>query len=281
MIWLVTAFLSLSHAALLNKISSCKTPAAKDAHTVMVIKQWHLPPKTITKGFKERYPQEKNQSAIYLALSDKIKKKKLQMVVAEGCEGEINQHFAQSFNGWDYDSLKAQAFRKHYDRIITLVPLKLEARYADKVLTMCGDNNDLIQEGNLRLSNLRGWAGFWTRLTEPDGEADKTKLYAEAAAELLKVPKSTPVKELLPQIKEHLKEELNLFQKSLADRNDSFVKMIQEKNVPTAAIVIGGLHAEDLKSKLETAGFACDVYEPSGYQRQDEQLIQDFKKDMK
>lgn len=277
----MTALLSFSHAALLKKISSCKTPAAKDAHTVMVIKQWHLPPKTITKGFRERYPQEKNQSAIYLALSDKIKKKKLQMIVAEGCEGEINQDFTQSFNGWDYDSLKAQSFRKRYDRIITLVPLKLEARYGDKVLTMCGDNNELIREGNLRLSNLRGWAGFWSRLTETDADAEKTKLYAEAAAELLKLPKTTSVKELLPQIKEHLKEELDLFQKSLAERNDSFVKVIQAKNVPTAAIVIGGLHAEDLKLKLEAAGFACDVYEPSGYQRQDEQLIQDFKKDLK
>lgn len=279
MIWILSILLSFAHGALLNKVGSCK--AGKDARQVLLIKQWHLSPRTQTKGFKEKYPQEKNQSAIYIGLADKIKSKKLALVVAEGCEGEINDQFVTRFNGWDYSALKAQSQTKNYPKIITHVPLKLEARYQDKILTVCGDSERLIQEGNLRISNLRGWAGFWSRLTEKSANPEKLKLYSEAAAELLKVPKDTPPSVMLPQIKDKIRSELELFQKSLSERNDGFVKALQAHPEGPAAIVIGGLHADDLKAKLEAAGFGCDVIEPSGYQREDEELVKEFQRAMK
>ena len=281
MIWLLTALLSTASAkGLLTKVGACKA-AAKEAPMVMVVKQWHLPPKTVTKGFKEKYPQEKNQSAIYLALADKIKNKKLDIVVSEGCEGEINGEFTGVFNGWDIESLRGQSQRKGYDRILTLIPMKLEARYGAKVQTVCGDNEKLVQEGNVRVSNMRGWAGFYTRLTEPSTDEEKKKLFTEAAAELLKMSKDTPAEELLPKIKEKLGAELELFNKSLTDRNDFMVKALEGKTFKTAAIVIGGLHVDDLKTKLETAGFNCELFEPTGYAREEEDLIKDFQKALK
>lgn len=245
---------------------------------VYVIKQWHLAPTTVTKGFKEKYPQEKNQSAIYLALGEAIKKKRLKLVVAEGCEGgPIDENFSTAFNGWSYGDLKKAATTKGYERIITHVPLKLEAKFGNSVETVCGDQNSLVQEGNLRLSNLRGWIGFWTRLREP-GNEEKQTLYREAAAELLKVPKTTSIQEILKLVKSRVSEELAAFRKSLDDRNGRFVETLKGHNVESAAIVVGGLHADDLRSKLEAAGFACEILEPPGYQDEGEKLVLDFER---
>lgn len=277
---LLVILLSSMHAFALSNMSTvakCDNP--KSTKKVYIVKQWHLGPTTVTKGFaKEKYPQERNQTAIYKTLSEMVKKKKLQIVVAEGCEGEINSDFKTAFNGWTVDDLSKQSQTKGFDKIITNIPMKLEARWGAKLLTLCGDNEKLIQEGNLRLSNLRGWMGFATKLSEGKGDPDKLQLYSEAAADLLKVPKTTPVDQLQAKIKDKFKEELGLFQKSLYDRNDSFVNALKDKEFDTAAVVIGGLHASDLKDKMQTAGYACEVEEPSGYQREDENLIKEFQK---
>lgn len=279
MIWILSLLLTTLQAqARLNKVGSCKKPSEPMTAKIQVIKQWHLAPQTITKGFKEKYPQERNQTNIYLALLNDIKKKKVDLVVAEGCEGEINADFKPTFNGWDYESLKKISLTKTYDRIVSHVPLKLEARFQDKLLTVCGDNEKLIQEGNLRLSNLRGWGGFWTRLNENKNDLEKVKLLAESAADLLKVPKTTPIEQLLELIRKQISDELALFQKSLHDRNDGFVKALQTHPFTSASVIIGGLHASDLKEKLEAAGLPCDIMEPSGYTRENENLIRNFEK---
>lgn len=287
MIWLLSVLLPLipvharTHRAYrapkteksisLTKVGSC-APAET---SVMIIKQWHLAPTTVTKGFKEKYPHERNQTAIYKSLADSVKKKKVDLIVSEGCEGEVTSEFKPLFNGWDYESLHKVAQTKGYEKILTLVPLKLKARFGDDVTVLCGDSEALIQEGNLHLSNLRGWMGFWTRLNEKYTD-DRGKLYADAAAELLKVPKTTPVPELLKQINARLKEELTEFKTSLNKRNDQFVATLKGQKFKTAAIVIGGAHADDLKTKLQAAGLGCDVFEPPGYQREAEQLISEF-----
>lgn len=261
----------------MTKVGEC-AQNADGTKKVYIVKQWHLSPKTTTKGFKEKYPHEKNQTAIYQMLEDGVKRSQLDLIVSEGCEGEINADFKTAFNGWDYDSLKAQGYQKNYDKIITLVPLKVEAKYGDKIATVCGDNQELIREGSLRISNLRGWMGFFQRLSESQNDPEKLKLYSESASELLKVAKDTPPEKLMPLVKDKLKEELAAFDKSLVDRNDSFVKALETQDFKNAAVVIGGLHAEDLKEKIEKAGMNCVVLEPPGYQRESEALIQDFKK---
>jgi hypothetical protein len=261
--------------AVLKKVAACETP--NPAKTVLIVKQWHLAPTTVTKGFREKYPQERNQTAIFRALADKIKAKKLQLVVAEGCEGEINADFKTAFNGWDYQSLHKISQTRNYDKILTSVPLKLEARYTDKIRTLCGDDAKLIREGNLRLSNLRGWMGFWTRLHETYVD-DKGKLYADTASDLLKIPRSTPVDKILSAIRGRLKDEITAFDKSLAARNDAFVKVLRDQDFETAAVVVGGLHALDLKTKLQAAGLGCEVLEPPGYQAQNEELLGEFEK---
>lgn len=278
--WLLSLFFTIGIAnAGLRKVDSCKVP--KGAKLVSIIKQWHLPPKTATKGFKERYPQETNQADIYNAVSNMIKKKKIQLLVAEGCEGEINSEFKPVFNGWDLESLKRESQRRGFDRVLTNVAMKLEARHADKILTLCGDNEKLIQEGNLRISNLRGWLGFWSRLSDSKNDPEKQKLYGEAAADLLRLSHDTPPEKLIEEIKERMKSDLEAFQKSLYERNDGFVKVVSEQNFENAAVVIGGLHAEDLKNKLQSAGIGCEVLEPRGYQREEEDLLRQFQNALK
>ena len=258
----------------MTKVGTCEVEGPEKK--VLVIKQWHLAPKTATHGFKEKYPQEKNQTAIYQMLEEGVKRDELQLIVSEGCEGEINDDFKAVFNGWDLQSLKAEVGRKGYDKIITLVPLKIEAKYGAKVQTLCGDVETLIQEGNLRLSNLRGWMGFYTRLSENKNDGEKTKLFSESAADLLRIPRDTPPPQLMAQIRAKLKEELEAFRKSLDERDDAFVKVLSDHDFTKAAIVIGGLHAADLKTKLENAGLGCEILEPPGYQRDDEKLIEEF-----
>ncbi len=269
----------------MTKTDTCKPEAAADLpptdKKVMVFKQWHLAPTTVTKGFKEKYSQEKNQTAIYKTLSELVKKRQLEVIVAEGCEGEIDGTFKTAFNGWKIEDLKKQAQTKGFEKIVAHVPMKVEARWGDKVLTLCGDDEKLIKQSQLHLSNLRGWMGFWTRLGESKPEDEKLKLYSDAAADLLKVPKDTPVAELKTKINQRSLEELALFEKALNDRNLSFVKALESREFKTAAVVIGGLHASDLKLKLEQAGLACDIYEPPGYSRQDENLIKEFADSLK
>lgn len=290
MIWLLSFFLSFAHArrthhhahhrarpsrydSMLTKVASCNTPNA--TKTVLLIKQWHLNPSIVTNGFKGRYPQERNQAAIYEVLADKVRHKKLQLVVTEGCEGEINAQFTGTFNGWDYASLHKISQTRRYPRIVTSAPFKLKARFTDQIKVVCGDDNKQILESKMRLSNLRGWMGFWTHLHETYID-DKGKLYSDAAAETLKVPNTTPKDKLLSLIQERMKEDLDGFNKSISNRDDSVIKALKASEFETAAVVFGGLHTDDLKSKLEAAGFGCDVLKPPGYEDANEKLVESF-----
>lgn len=270
----------------MTKAGTCKPaqisePSEGADKKIMVFKQWHLAPTTVTKGFKEKYQQEKNQTAIYKTLNELVKKKQVEVIVGEGCEGEIDGTFKTAFNGWKIEDLEKQAQTKGFAKIVAHVPMKVEARWGDKIVTLCGDDEKLIKQSQLHLSNLRGWMGFWTRLSEPKPDEEKLKLYSDAAADLLKVPKDTPIEELKKTINQRSLDELALFEQSLSDRNAAFVKAVQSREFKTAAIVIGGLHANDLKLKLEQAGLACDVFEPPGYSRQDENLILEFATSLK
>jgi len=276
--WLysVLTFLEIASARpLLVITATCvKTDSPK---TVRVIRQWPLPPMVFTKEFKEKYPNERNQTAIYSALLDDVKKKKVDLVVGEGCEGDIGPEFTAVFNGWTFESLRKVAFTKSYDRILTHVPLKLAARFEDKLRVKCGDNAALIQEGNVRITNLRGWSGYLSHLREKYVD-DRGKLYADGAADLLKISRATPLPELLTKVKDKVRGELAAFRRAIGERDDGFLKLVTETEFSTAAIVINGLHADDLKAKLQDAKLNCEIYEPPGYQKEDERLIQEFER---
>jgi hypothetical protein len=261
----------------------CRTPKTEDKSptlepnkTVLLIKQWHLPPTTITKGFKERYPHETNQSAIYRYLNERVRTHYVDMIVGEGCQGEIDENFAVKFNGWDLESLRKISQQKNFDRVLTHIPLKIEARHQDGIRTFCADDESLIQEGNLRLSNLKGWLGYLSRLSDDQADKDKLALYSESASNLLKIEKEIAIPDLLKLIREKMREELNAFKKSIEERNQVVVKTLNEQSFTRAALVIGGLHAKDLQNKLELAGFDCEVLEPPGYGEEDEKLFQEF-----
>ena len=275
-IHIVPTFIVLANARpMLTKVASC--PVIDATKSVRVIKQWPLPPAVFTKDFKERYPQERNQTAIYQALADDVKKKKLDLVVGEGCEGTLDANFTGLFNGWSFESLRKVSQTRTYDRIIAHVPMKLAARFGDKISARCGDNEALIQEGNVHVTNLRGWSGYLTHLRATYVD-DRGKLYADGAADQLKIARSTPLPEVLKLIQDKVRSELADFRRAIGQRNDGFVKAVTEPEFKTAAIVINGLHADDLKTKLQAAGLNCEIFEPPGYQREDERLIQDFER---
>ena len=260
---------------------TCKPAPAPNKKTVYIIKQWNLPATTVTRGFKEKYVQEKNISAIYQDLVDKIKKKKFDLVVAEGCEGEINSEFSQTFNGWDLETLKKESHLKNYDRVITNIPLKIEARFGDKIHAICGDSLKQIQEGNVRVSNLRGWMGFWERLKnspKESGHDENLKLYAEAAADLLKISRTTPLAEIRKQIQAQIKSELESFKVSLTERGGAFAKVLHDQDFTNAAVIVSGIQASNVKSKIEEAGMDCVVLTPPGYSTSEENLLRDFEK---
>lgn len=260
----------------LKLVSSC--PQTESPKTVWLIKQWHLAPETVTKGFREKYPQEPSQTAIYKFLSNSVQNKDIDLVVGEGCEGEITEKFEKTFNGWNYTSLKAESKGKKYDRLLTHIPLKLEARWTDKVKSYCGDSEAMIREGQIRLSNMRGWYGFLLRFGDSQLAEDHKSELAAAANQLLKHRKPKAVKDLIPEIRTKLKEELASFENSLQKRNDAFIKILSEQDYKSAAVVIGGLHSEDLRSKVEKQGFNCKIYEPPRYPAEDESLIESFRK---
>ncbi len=261
-----------------KKVASCEK--SDSPQKVLILKQWHLSPTTVTKGFKEKYPHEQNQAALYKFLAEAVRSQTLQLVIGEGCEGEINADFKPVFNGWDFTSLKAQSQQKNYSKIVSHVPLKLEARFGSQINTQCGDNEALIQEGNLRISNLRGWMGFLSRLSEEQKDLERKKLYVETAADLLKLPRDTAAPKLIDAIKDRIKQDVEAFRKSLSERNEFFVKALAPHEFETAAIVIGGLHWQDLKDKIQAAKLNCEVYQPPGYQASDERLLEEFQKSL-
>jgi len=262
----------------LTKVGSCSATTGKK---VLLIKQWDLLKTTSTKGFKEKYAQERNLTAIYKKLDQDVKAGKVQLIVAEGCEGEIKGDFDTTFNGWDLAALQDQVTRKGFDKIITSVPLKIKAKHGDKVRVHCGDDLKQIQESNRLLSNLRGWTGYWSKFEELKNRPDELKPFADSAAALLKVPATTPAKELGEMVKKTLKAEVAALNESMSKRDDAFIKILNEQEFETAAVVVGGLHTADLKSKLEQAQLPCDVLEPPGYTREEENLIQDFQNILK
>ncbi len=260
----------------LRTVETC--PQTDSNQTVLIVKQWHLGPRTITKGFREKYPQEPSQTAIYNFLSTGVEKAQLDLVVGEGCEGEIGEKFEKEFNGWSYNELRAQPKNKKYEKILTQIPLKLKAKWTSKIHAVCGDNDEQIHNSTVSLSNMRGWYGFLTRFTEKPTTPEQKAEYQESASKLLGYSKVKPIEDLVPKIREKLKTELDSFESSLKKRNESFAAALKANTFTNAAVVIGGLHAKDLKEKVEELKLNCRVMEPINYPAKDEELIESFRR---
>jgi hypothetical protein len=126
---------------------------------VYFFKQWHLGPGVNTRTSKGSHPQEKNLESIYLQLEEWIRAKKLSELIAEGCSGTLDEKTHFRVNGWTVKDLMAETASPSFQRIATSVPMKLEAKFGESVLTVCGDSDELVKEQLLAFSDARGDAG--------------------------------------------------------------------------------------------------------------------------
>ena len=240
---------------------------------VWIFKQWHLAPSINTHVENANPPQRENQRAIFQQLENWVDKKSIDTVYAEGCTGEITENFSKAYNGWTYKNLADQANDKDYDEIVTLIPLKLKAKYNDKLKVLCGDDESVIQKQNESLSDARGTVGFLTRIEQLRNDPVRVKIYVEKAAEMDRLPKGSSIDKVLKKLNEDLKDEIGKVQGGIDQRNESFVKNLVQNDASESVLVVGGLHAKGLVDLLKKKGIDCTVVEPKGYRTEDEKLF--------
>ena len=261
--------------ALGKEVAAC-AGAPASAKKVWIFKQWHLPPGTDSKAVTKPLPQQPNQTAIYRQLERWVTDGQMRTILAEGCEGEIDDKFAKVFNGWSMTDLKAKSKTDTFAEITSHVPMKIEAKFADKVKTLCGDNETMIKQQNLLLSDLRGTVGFLTRLQDQDSK--KADSYLIPAIEVFKFPAATSRSKAVQLLNQLLGERIGLLLKAIDERSMLFAQAIEKAPADKMALVIGGLHADALRKMLEERKLACSVVEPAGYAQDEEKLVADLQK---
>lgn len=233
-------------------ILSLLLSAASQAKTVALLGQWHLTAKTLTHNISEgkKLPQFSNQKAIYLVLDEWIRGGKISLLIAEGCEGEIDKGFRQSFNGWDYAKLDKRKNNSEYEDILSLVPLKIEVKHKKKIRTVCGDDLSLIKAHQRVFSDLTGFVGFYERLKPSHKKNKAFNAYKVALEELEKKKIKEPITYLKKRIRTLFDKEKELIEK----RNKSFVELVKRSNDEVMAIVIGNRHLKGLEKDLKKIG---------------------------
>jgi hypothetical protein len=230
-----------------------------NAKTVALLGQWHLLAKKKTTDIEEakKIGQYPNQKSIYLILKEWVKANKIQVVLAEGCEGEIDEKFTTKFNGWDYKKLKEKLGSKDYSEIMAHVPLKIEVEFKEKIRTICADDIKLIKEHQMAFSELSGNTGFYLRLKQNKGNKKKFDGYVKALEEVVGKKVKNPIEYTRKKALEYLEKEERL----LAQRNLHLEKVINRTKENKLALVIGYRHVEQLKKMLEKQGHTVVVPE--------------------
>ena len=231
----------------------------KSKPTVVLLGQWHLLSTQKTLDIKEskNLPQFPNQKAIYLILKDWISKGQLSEVIAEGCEGEIDEKFSLNFNGWDYKKLKSLSHEDSYADVMTSVPLKTEVLFGNSVKTMCGDNSVLIKKHQMIMSDLQGFAGFYFRLKEAKEKSNTRGFLAYQRA--LEEASKTKIKDPIHYCRNKLHTLLEKEKVVLEKRNEHFLKVISRNHFLKSAVVIGYRHLAGLKKLLEKKGYRVET----------------------
>lgn len=231
---------------------------------VYLYQQWHLLAKTKTLDIEKskKLKQFKNQKFIYDHIDNLIKEKKIKTVFSEGCEGEINSSFSLNFNGWDYQKLIKQ--KKNYENIMTLIPLKLEAKYKDNLATYCGDDMNLVDKHGLAFSDVRGYYGYFLRFKQFKNKPVKTKLYVKALEETEKKKIKDPIEFTRNKAKNRIADA----KRFIALRNDKFIEQIKKYGKSQSAVVLGALHMDDLTKKLKKEKIEFEVVSVEGLPRE-------------
>lgn len=258
-------------------VDQCKS--SDSSHHVWVFKQWHAGAAVNTRAdqsFSQNIPQRQNQTAIYQQLEVWIAAKKLKVIFAEGCSGEIDEQFGQKFNGWSLEDLRKASKDKNFSQIVSHVPLKLEAKFGTALNTLCADEPALIKANDLAFSDARGALGFLTRLHQYKDDPKRAKTYLDGVIELYKLSPSTSIDQAMQRLKADLKSSISRAKSYIEERNKIAVRAIEASSDKEAAIVFGGLHFYGLKEQLEKAHINCSIAEPTGYSSSDAQLLKDL-----
>ena len=244
---------------------------------VTIVKQWHLLASQNTEDIEKSklLPQYTNQSSVYKLVSEKVKAKKTKLIISEGCEGEINQNFEKTFNGWNYQNLNLKLNQSNWTDILTLIPLKLEVQYKQQLKTLCGDNYQLIQENGLAFSDLRAFSGYLIRLVQYH-QVDQKKYELYSAVMFENVPENERRNPIVYARNKSL-EAVNRVEKYIKLRNKGFLEIAKENIKDNPVIIIGGLHADDLILQLQKYGINYEVITPKGYHSTDEKLLKQVK----
>lgn len=262
--------------------SSCATKKPKSAGIVTIIKQWHTSPSTSTLDIEasRKMPQSVNQRDIYLSLDKLINKDIHITLLAEGCESgtEVNEDFPETFNGWNYQNLRASMDSENYEFILTMLPLKIKAKHPDHAFVLCADSDELLKKNQLAISDAKGFIGFYARLKQSELiDEKKFSLYHKALEESQGITIPYPIQ----YAKEKTIQALDNFKKYIGMRNDIFVQTIKNNINQNPIIIIGGLHVTDLVEKLNKANIQNHVLTPEGYPLSNETLIEDLRKELK
>jgi len=246
---------------------------------LIIIKQWHIDSNINTADINQsiKFPQHINQKDIYLYLVDKINAGTINAIISEGCEGEITKDYKLAFNSWDLNKLKNLNF-DDLENTLTLVPLKLKAKFKDKIKVFCGDNETLIKEHQLALSDIRGYYGYYLRLNQYKNTNKKEyNVYLKSLENIEKQEIKNPIEYLVDKIKTSFENYNNI----LKERNSYFVSVIKNhKNKYNQALVIGGMHYDDLVEKLKQDNIKYTTYVPNGYDENIEHLLKEIINDI-
>jgi|LULF01.1.fsa_nt_gb hypothetical protein len=244
---------------------------SKNEGTVFIFKQWHLSPNqdTTSKELAKKLPQFINQKDIFLKTKALIESHKTDLIIAEGCEGEINEDFSDSFNGWTLKKLKKERNSSDFADIMAPVPMKLKVMFP-KLEVLCGDNMRLIEENLRAMSDVRGFYGFYQGMK--DSQQTNKERYEAYVKQLVSLypqeAKNGPMQFALDQTKIALLQ----FEKFIKKRNEFFFDIIKKQVHKNPVVIIGGLHVEDLTQRLHEKSYDVKEIIPKGY-KNDEQLL--------
>ncbi len=216
-----------------------------------ILKQWHLSPSVKTSDIEKskQNSQFQSQKETYLMAKKMIQHGQVNLVIAEGCENEITLSTLTNFNGWTMKKLAEYKDDPVYDDILAPIPMKLKVLYP-KLKVICGDDLKLIKKNQLAMSDLRGFFGFYTRLLE--NLHKKPLVFENYASELSKLYPNAVGDDPIGFAREKSIVSLKSFTDYIHKRNDSFAKVVSQNVKSESLIIIGGLHAEDLKTKLSS-----------------------------
>lgn len=244
---------------------------------VYIIKQWHLSPNEVTTDIlkSKSLPQYDNQIDIYRK-TQKLLKGDSKVVIAEGCEGEIDENFSLKFNGWKMDDLIQRRDLSDFEEIMAPVPMKIKAKLGKEVKVICGDSNEYIKKNNLAFSDTKAFSGFFQRLFYYQNNNQKNyEKYLKAFKEVVDIEEGD---DPVGIAKQKAIDSLNRFGQHLETRNLFFLKKVLKHIKSNPILIIGGLHVPGIIKELKEGNIEYEVITPSDYPKDEGKIFVELKR---